>query len=257
MRINFLHTLNELTLNNTGVQDLLKSNEKFDLFIMEAFMNEAFRGFQHHYQVPCVVLSTVGAGTWINYLVGNPNNPSYASDIILGYGDKMTFFQRIVNNFMYVFNTLFTNLYSHRVQNELLHKYFPDAPHITEMLYNTSLVLLNSIPGVNQPLPLLPNMVEVGGLHLKPPGKLPKDLQNFLDESKQGVVYFSLGSNLKSKNLAPDQISAIVKSLSNLKTNVLWKFEGSLPDLPKNVKIDKWLPQQEILGICANLLMFH
>jgi glucuronosyltransferase len=34
-----------------------------------------------------------------------------------------------------------------------------------------------------------------------------------------------------------------------LKQKVLWKWETeTMPDLPSNVKLSKWLPQQDILG---------
>ncbi len=36
---------------------------------------------------------------------------------------------------------------------------------------------------------------------------------------------------------------------SKLKQKVLWKWETEMmPDLPKNVKLSKWLPQQDVLG---------
>lgn len=36
---------------------------------------------------------------------------------------------------------------------------------------------------------------------------------------------------------------------AKLKQQVLWKWESeSMPGLPKNVKLSKWLPQQDVLG---------
>lgn len=41
----------------------------------------------------------------------------------------------------------------------------------------------------------------------------------------------------------------ILNAFAKLKQNVLWKFEDdSLTDIPKNVKISKWLPQSDILA---------
>lgn len=38
-------------------------------------------------------------------------------------------------------------------------------------------------------------------------------------------------------------------AFAELPYDVLWKFENdSLPNLPKNVFIKKWLPQQDVLG---------
>jgi glucuronosyltransferase len=40
-----------------------------------------------------------------------------------------------------------------------------------------------------------------------------------------------------------------VNVFSRLKQRVIWKWETeTMPDLPPNVKLSKWLPQQDILG---------
>ncbi len=41
----------------------------------------------------------------------------------------------------------------------------------------------------------------------------------------------------------------LVGVFGSLKQKVLWKWEGEdMPDRPGNVKLVKWLPQQDILG---------
>jgi glucuronosyltransferase len=67
-----------------------------------------------------------------------------------------------------------------------------------------------------------------------------------------GVIYFSLGSNVRS-NLIPDKKRlAFLEAFSELPQKVLWKWESDiLPGQPSNVKIGKWLPQQDILGNVA------
>ena len=65
-----------------------------------------------------------------------------------------------------------------------------------------------------------------------------------------------MGSHLKSVQLPLEKRKAILKAFSRLKQDVLWKFEeDSFPDLPKNVKISKWLPQSDILAH-PNLKLF-
>lgn len=40
-----------------------------------------------------------------------------------------------------------------------------------------------------------------------------------------------------------------METFAELPYDVLWKFENkSLANLPKNVIINKWLPQQDVLG---------
>jgi glucuronosyltransferase len=76
-----------------------------------------------------------------------------------------------------------------------------------------------------------------------------QDLQNFLDEAKDGVIYFNLGSNARSDHLPVEMTRAFIQAFSELPQKILWKWESdSLPGQPANVKVAKWLPQQDILG---------
>jgi len=46
----------------------------------------------------------------------------------------------------------------------------------------------------------------------------------------------------------PDNIkNAFKEALSRMPQRVLWKYEGEMKDVPKNVMIKKWFPQREIL----------
>jgi len=71
----------------------------------------------------------------------------------------------------------------------------------------------------------------------------------FLDEAPDGVIYFSMGSNLKSFQMPEDKKQAFLEAFSKLKQRVLWKWEtDSLTGPPDNVKLGKWLPQSDLLG---------
>lgn len=75
-----------------------------------------------------------------------------------------------------------------------------------------------------------------------------QDIQTYLDNAKEGVIYFSLGSNLKSSMMPEEKTNALISGFSKLPYNVLWKWETeSLPNQPSNVKISKWFPQSDIL----------
>lgn len=76
-----------------------------------------------------------------------------------------------------------------------------------------------------------------------------QDTKDFLDNAKEGFIYFSLGSNVKSKDLRKETLTAIIDTLKELPYKVLWKFEADeLPGKPNNVKLIKWAPQQSVLG---------
>lgn len=73
-----------------------------------------------------------------------------------------------------------------------------------------------------------------------------------MDTAKDGVVYFSLGSVVKSSKMPVERVAQLISELSKIKQTVLWKWEDDkVPDLPKNVIVRKWFPQNDILGKLA------
>lgn len=118
------------------------------------------------------------------------------------------------------------------------------------MRRNVSLALSNYHFTQGNPRPTVPAIVDVGGLQIKdPPSPLPEHLQKWLDNAEHGVIYMSMGTNIQSSDLTPFKLIAILKSFANLKERVVWKFENeTIPELPTNVMISKWLPQADLLA---------
>jgi UDP-glucoronosyl and UDP-glucosyl transferase len=76
-----------------------------------------------------------------------------------------------------------------------------------------------------------------------------KDMQDYLDGAKDGVIYFSMGSILKAKDMDSEKVRAFADAFAELPQRVVWKWEAeTMPGQPKNVKIGAWMPQQAILG---------
>ncbi|XP_063921668.1 UDP-glycosyltransferase UGT5-like [Zophobas morio] len=236
-------------LGNKEVQKLIHSNEKFDVVIVEQFMNDAEKALSTHFGAPLIVVSSMWANYWVNTLVGNPSPASYIPMISTDYSIPMTFCERLENSLLFLLTEILFKWYVYPYENATIKKYIPNGPDINDVLYNASIVLMNSHPSLNQPVPYVPNMIDIGGFHVQPPKKLPQDLQEFLDNAKDGVIYFSMGSHLKSADFPPEKRDAILRAFSKLKEKVLWKWEEDvLPGQPKNVKLSKWLPQQSILA---------
>ncbi|XP_044271524.1 UDP-glycosyltransferase UGT5-like isoform X2 [Tribolium madens] len=160
----------------------------------------------------------------------------------------MNFWQRLQNFISNNFDDVLREFVYLPVQRKLFNKYFKTDIHLDDLLYNISLILTTSHPSINDAIPHTPNTVEIGGYHIFLPKTLPQDLQNYLDNASEGVILFSIGSNLKSKDLTLKVRKAILNSFSKINQKVLWKFETDLPEAPKNVKIMNWLPQQDIIG---------
>ncbi|XP_046402604.1 uncharacterized protein LOC124168427 [Ischnura elegans] len=236
------------------VHDLIKNGgeKNFDLIIMSNFFSECFYPFGHIYKVPIVMISPSGAMPSTYSAIGNFRLPSFYAEPLIGYSDTMNFKERLLNTMLFVG---FSGFYKYYIQGKMeivmREAFGEDTPSISELEQHVSLALLNNHFALNQARSTVPSMVEVGGLHIKPPKELPKDLKTYLDGAgKEGVLYFSLGSVLKSANLADEKRNAFVTAFSKLKQKVLWKWEGKspIPGQSKNVRTEKWLPQQDVLA---------
>lgn len=70
-----------------------------------------------------------------------------------------------------------------------------------------------------------------------------------MDGATEGVVYFSLGSNVRSETMSKEKKEVFLSAFAELQQRVLWKFEANYTsDVPSNIKLAKWLPQQSVLG---------
>ena len=78
---------------------------------------------------------------------------------------------------------------------------------------------------------------------------LSDNIQKFIDESEHGVVYFSLGGNLNPSVMPLEKQEAIIKALSKLKENVLWKWDDLNAKVDKKkFLVQKWFFQDDILA---------
>lgn len=239
----------EQTMSKPQIRKLITDpNERFDLVIVEQFFNDVFKGFAYHFNAPLVAISSTGTGPWLSGLLGNPSSTSYIPNFSLSYTSKMNFWERLHNGLFTLLENVNRYLFFYTKMDEMLQKHFPGSPTIEELNKNISIMFLNSHVSSTQPIPHVPNMIEIGGFHVYPPKKLPKDLEKYLDEAKEGVVYFSMGSNLQSRYFPEEKKKNIINAFSKLNVKVLWKFEEDLPGMPSNVKLIKWVPQQDVLG---------
>lgn len=62
-----------------------------------------------------------------------------------------------------------------------------------------------------------------------------------------------MGSSVKAVNMPEHLQRMFIQTFTQLPYQVLWKYEGATvgisSDLPANVKLSRWLPQQDILGL--------
>lgn len=235
-------------LSDKKVQKLLNSTRQFDLVIIAQYFNEAAIGIGYHFNAPVIIFTPLRLSFRSNHLVGAPAPSSYVRDAFSVQTELNTFWDRL-NNFITnnLLELLRATVYLPE-QKKLFEKYVNNKIDFNEVMYNVSLVLSNYHCTVYDAAPQLPSVVNIGGFHVEKPTKLPEHLQNYLDNAKNGVILFSMGSGFQSKNLDLKVRTMFLNVFAKLKQNVIWKFESELKNRPKNLKTFKWLPQQDVLG---------
>lgn len=237
-------------LYHPEVEKLIKSDAHFDLLITEGFNGDCFLGFVHRFKAPFISLSSHQIMPWVNRRFSNEENPSYIPTIFTGFGPSMTFWQRIINTFtLPVIKFIYEYTFNPSMDVIVRKVFGPDVPPLSDIAKNTSLLLVNTHFSLHGSKPNLPNIIEVGGIHIPPIFKpLPADLQRFLDEAKEGVLFFSFGSMIKASTMPEDKLKMIINVIRDIPRKVVWKWEvEDMPDKPSNLLARSWLPQASIL----------
>uniref|UniRef100_A0A0K8WKL2 UDP-glucuronosyltransferase n=2 Tax=Bactrocera latifrons TaxID=174628 RepID=A0A0K8WKL2_BACLA len=246
----------EHALKQPKVQAIINAKQTenvYDLLLVEQFYQEAFLALSHIYNIPVVSSSTLGYENHMSQMFGIVSPWSYVPHGFLPYSDRMSFWERVQNTYNSLYEDLHREYVYFPLMDDLVAKYFGhlpiNLPKVTVMEKNISVMLLNSFAPLTSARPTIDGMVPVGGMHIYPPIALPTDMQKFLDEAEHGAIYFSLGSNVESKDMPPAYLKIFLDVFRTMKQRVLWKFENeSITNLPPNVMVKKWMPQSDILA---------
>ncbi|EFN68484.1 hypothetical protein EAG_10458 [Camponotus floridanus] len=95
-------------------------------------------------------------------------------------------------------------------------------------------------------------VIEVGGVHIKDDDPLPPEVQKWLDESKNGCIYFTFGSMVRIETFPKEiieQFYASFEKITSVRVQMkVAKKENLLPGLSKNVMMQSRFPQISVLS---------
>lgn len=90
------------------------------------------------------------------------------------FSDKMSFVQRIENTIVNFIHVIHHTCFAIKEDEEYVQKHFAMSPlELNKQIYSSDLLLINTHFSLNLPRPLVPNIIEVGGIHIQKPRKLP------------------------------------------------------------------------------------
>nr|XP_049704120.1 UDP-glucosyltransferase 2 [Helicoverpa armigera]WRX06231.1 UGT41D1 [Helicoverpa armigera] len=242
-------------MNTPAVKEAITKNQ-YDAVVTELFFCDFMAGLAAVQQAPWIVLVAMDLYPNAEAQIDEVRSVSTTPLLFNPADVPMSFLKRAVNFMIYVAMTV-SGWLDQAKTVELYESIFgPIAaargvalPPFEDAFYNVSIMLVNSHESISPPFSTPPNVVNIAGYHIDeniPP--LPKDLQDLMDGSPQGVIYFSMGSVLKSAAFKSELRAALLKIFAKLPYTVLWKFEQPISDLPPNVHVRPWMPQPSILA---------
>lgn len=261
--VNLIDKLYEVSINLTesiskseNFYRFLHERDHFDVVIFEIFICDAMVGLGRFFNAPTIGFSTIGPTKWTSDLTGLSDFSSHIPIIYNGYSDRMSFLQRMYNSLNYWYEDIQMALRYFPAQQKLLEQIFPNStemPSIEELKRNVSLVFVNSHVSYAIPQHTMPNLIEIGGVHVNQDFEpLLDDVQEFLDNAVNGSIYFSLGSNVKLSKLPLKQKKIIANAFSefpNVRLLIKNEEDFIVPSHDSsNVLVRSWFNQEAILS---------
>ncbi|XP_049943406.1 uncharacterized protein LOC126424730 [Schistocerca serialis cubense] len=225
------------------------------LALLDGAFPDCLLALAHRLGAPHALLNTVaahpGAASWA---AASPAPFSVTPFMGLPYTDRMALPQRLLNAAYHVALRAMQVLSTKLLLEPCVRRHLgPDVPPISWLARNTSFVLQNALSPTTLPRAYFPDVAEVGCLHCRPAKPLPQDLEEFVSGSPSGFVLVSMGSGVRAANMPAELHRLLMTAFGSLPYRVLWKHEAGpggegVPQVPGNVMLRRWLPQQDLLG---------
>lgn len=166
-------------LENKKVQELWKSDIKFDVVVYEMFNSDCALGLAHQFHAPVVAITSHALLPMHYERFGIPSNPSYVPLIFFEGGFNPSLYQRVERTiFMYYFNLIY-KYHAQRNDDKIIAEYFDNVPPVESLAKDVKCALVYH----NFPLTgsrLFPaNIIEVGGYHVAKAKPLPEVNKDF------------------------------------------------------------------------------
>ncbi|XP_070509620.1 UDP-glucosyltransferase 2-like [Chironomus tepperi] len=243
----------EEQVSHPEVKKLIAEKDKhnFDVIIMEVLLNYPMLAFAEIFDAPVIEFTSLDTVSDNHRWIGNEAAQVIHPELTFPFQEKRLSFYERWKCLKFLIKRKLEGSSQLDVMNNFVKKHFPiENPDINKMRDRVELLMTNTHPAMGYIRPILPNTIQLGFLHIEPPKPLQDGpLKAFLDNSKNGVIYMSFGSNIQSKDLGPEVQRMFLNTFGSLNYDFIWKFESDdLTDIPKNVMLQKWLPQADLLA---------
>jgi len=236
----------QATFGSETVRNLLK-DATFDAVVTMPMGNSMFAEI---FDCPLIAFSPAGPIPFMLGGSGNIINLNVQPLQTARYIEPMSLSERLINHVYNYFVEkffVFINEDIHQSRSELLGRELPSIEEVNRRRF--AIFLSNSHPITHGAWQYAPNIIEVGGLNIRDAKPLPDNFKSWLDAGSNGVVLVSFGSVLQPSQMDPEKLKLLLDVFRSLKQySFIWKWDTDIENVPENVQISSWLPQQDILS---------
>ncbi|XP_050419837.1 UDP-glucosyltransferase 2-like [Adelges cooleyi] len=230
--------------SHTRLKDIINdassstNSDQFDIIISENTGSDCFSGIARILNLPLIYIYPWSSLFYESPVVGEEPNPAYVTTLYSPYSTPKGFTERFQNAAIALQSIFFFWLAETTIvkNSATIEPVMPSA------------IFINSDLSIEPARPIMPNVINIGGIHLNEPKAIPKDILKFIENSPAGVIYFSFGSTISMSKLPEHIQKSFKRALGQLPQRILWKFENQMEDKPDNVMAKKWFPQRDILA---------
>lgn len=239
----------KILMNNHQVLHLIRTRPRYDVILVESYNSDCGLALAANFSAPYIAFNPQPIQSWQFNRLGINFNSAYVSQATLPYGKEPWFLDRLKGYVLYHITNWVYYVGSQVTDHVYLYKYLGDnLPSLESIATNASLTFVNTHPSVFGGVARPDNVIDIAGIHIRPPKVIPTEIERFINEAEHGVIYVNLGSTVKDSTLPDDKLNELLSTFRKLSLRVLWKWDGKeILDLPRNVMTMKWLPQYDIL----------
>ena len=168
--------------------------------------------------------------------------------------DDPSFFYRVKSLMVYMVVAIITSIPP--FDTSLLVKHAPEKPATTyqELFLDSEMYLINlETTCMDYHRIEAPHYKFVSGMASHPAEPLSKEMNDYVNEAEHGIIVVTFGSLVK--RASTKIIEKMMTAFERVKQRVLMRYDGpKISNKPDNVRLEKWLPQNDLLGNDKTLL---
>lgn len=141
--------------------------DSYDLVLTSSFFSECFVGLINKLKAPYIMYSSMPMTKEVLDLSGLRTPLSFVPHPFIAFTDSMSFSERLINTLSQWSYTLLNHYHFHKIGEKVYKQYLgDDVAGVEEMRKNVSMIFSNTHFSLNFPRPTMPDVVEIGGVHV-------------------------------------------------------------------------------------------